>query len=503
MTKSDSSKSTKRKGTRSVSTLTPAQLARKRANDREAQRAIRARTKEHIENLEREIEELRSSHSRDETVRNLLRRNKALEDELHRTRESMGITSGGPRSMYPSGMMVSKGVYATRSHHDAAYHSPSSRSSPMAQGSSDYPSVHDIPPYDSMGSSGEPWSSTVSCTVPSTVSSPSSSGATDELGSAYFPTSAPTSLLDRSGIPSSMNSPTASCLNGKMGYDDMKSVRSRLHPNQCPPHAAGVPPASAVEHVPHVLPRLPGSVESSRHDSLHHWEIPVSVAPPTTHSDALLSGYIQDCRRLVNLAGGQPHPEIIYGPTCPNVRPLVEAHWSVESNMGLGRNPPHPSPPNPLVDLLSAFLDKNGLLRVLERVGSFVLCQRMVAWLIYPAQETHARLGFLAPRPSQQNIAHSQWIDFLFWGPLRDVVLHRQEYATEEFIQLYCTNLRLLNWHGGVAQAFITDHSNGALYLTDAFVHHALEIRNWALGEAFARRYPELREMVAMEPRDF
>lgn len=245
MTKSDSSKSTKRKGkhglvdhnsplayhppnttssgTRSVSTLTPAQLARKRANDREAQRAIRARTKEHIENLEREIEELRSSHSRDETVRNLLRRNKALEDELHRTRESMGITSGGPRSMYPSGMMVSKGVYATRSHHDAAYHSPSSRSSPMAQGSSDYPSVHDIPPYDSMGSSGEPWSSTVSCTVPSTVSSPSSSGATDELGSAYFPTSAPTSLLDRSGIPSSMNSPTASCLNGKMGYDDMKS----------------------------------------------------------------------------------------------------------------------------------------------------------------------------------------------------------------------------------------------------------------------------------------
>jgi len=207
--------------------LTPAQLARKRANDREAQRAIRARTKEHIENLEREIEELRSSHSRDETVRNLLRRNKALEDELHRTRESMGITSGGPRSMYPSGMMVSKGVYATRSHHDAAYHSPSSRSSPMAQGSSDYPSVHDIPPYDSMGSSGEPWSSTVSCTVPSTVSSPSSSGATDELGSAYFPTSAPTSLLDRSGIPSSMNSPTASCLNGKMGYDDMKSGELR------------------------------------------------------------------------------------------------------------------------------------------------------------------------------------------------------------------------------------------------------------------------------------
>lgn len=45
----------RKKGSRSVSTLTPAQLSRKRANDREAQRAIRARTKENTERLEREV----------------------------------------------------------------------------------------------------------------------------------------------------------------------------------------------------------------------------------------------------------------------------------------------------------------------------------------------------------------------------------------------------------------------------------------------------------------
>ena len=78
-------------GTRSVSTLTPSQLARKRANDREAQRAIRARTKEHIERLERELEELKSKQSRDETVQDLLKRNKALEKELRSLRETMGI----------------------------------------------------------------------------------------------------------------------------------------------------------------------------------------------------------------------------------------------------------------------------------------------------------------------------------------------------------------------------------------------------------------------------
>lgn len=53
----------KRKNTssaRGVNSLTPEQLAKKRANDREAQRAIRERTKAQIEGLERRIEELTS-----------------------------------------------------------------------------------------------------------------------------------------------------------------------------------------------------------------------------------------------------------------------------------------------------------------------------------------------------------------------------------------------------------------------------------------------------------
>lgn len=45
---------------RGVAHLTPDQLAKKRANDREAQRAIRERTKGQIETLERKIQELTS-----------------------------------------------------------------------------------------------------------------------------------------------------------------------------------------------------------------------------------------------------------------------------------------------------------------------------------------------------------------------------------------------------------------------------------------------------------
>ncbi|TKX22874.1 hypothetical protein C1H76_4909 [Elsinoe australis] len=57
-----------RAGTRSVSNLSAAQLERKRANDREAQRAIRQRTKDHIESLERKVAEFTGIQEQRERV---------------------------------------------------------------------------------------------------------------------------------------------------------------------------------------------------------------------------------------------------------------------------------------------------------------------------------------------------------------------------------------------------------------------------------------------------
>jgi len=83
-------------GTRSVSTLTPTQLARKRANDREAQRAIRARTKEHIERLERELSEYKTKQT-DDAFQKLIKRNKELEHELSVLRQELCLHQQGGR----------------------------------------------------------------------------------------------------------------------------------------------------------------------------------------------------------------------------------------------------------------------------------------------------------------------------------------------------------------------------------------------------------------------
>ncbi|KAF2737127.1 hypothetical protein EJ04DRAFT_561773 [Polyplosphaeria fusca] len=88
-----------RAGTRSVSTLTSAQLERKRANDREAQRAIRQRTKDHIETLERQVRDLTAQLDTNSSAKlmELMRRNEELEQEnaVLRTRLSHAVTALG------------------------------------------------------------------------------------------------------------------------------------------------------------------------------------------------------------------------------------------------------------------------------------------------------------------------------------------------------------------------------------------------------------------------
>lgn len=65
---------------RGVANLTPEQLARKRANDREAQRAIRERTKNQIDRLNQRIAELESQQPYND-LQVVLREKEAIQAE--------------------------------------------------------------------------------------------------------------------------------------------------------------------------------------------------------------------------------------------------------------------------------------------------------------------------------------------------------------------------------------------------------------------------------------
>lgn len=88
-----SKKKETRAGTRRVTSLSTEQLERKRANDREAQRTIRQRTKEHIERLELQVAELRAKGDKFDEI---VRRNTLLENEIRTLRHQVSMASESP-----------------------------------------------------------------------------------------------------------------------------------------------------------------------------------------------------------------------------------------------------------------------------------------------------------------------------------------------------------------------------------------------------------------------
>ncbi|KAJ5901692.1 hypothetical protein N7495_002220 [Penicillium taxi] len=87
-----------RLGTRKVSQLSAEQLERKRANDREAQRSIRQRTKGRIEQLENEVSALQiqiaEMRPRSDRYDDLLQQNNILEDEVGHLKRQLATVTG-------------------------------------------------------------------------------------------------------------------------------------------------------------------------------------------------------------------------------------------------------------------------------------------------------------------------------------------------------------------------------------------------------------------------
>lgn len=248
-----------------------------------------------------------------------------------------------------------------------------------------------------------------------------------------------------------------------------------------------------MERVPRVLLSVPGN-NLARRPGPSYWEIPVLTSSACCQDDALISGYIADCRRSTDPTGGQPNREVVMGTHNPNVRPLLQAHGHLLGSLGLQGPQAQAGPDYPLINIATSLLDGNGLELPLERVGVFLLLKALIAWLVQPTRDTYTGLRqIFPPQPNQQIIPHPIWMDCILWPHLRSAIIERQViYNTPEFRHVYCTNLRLKNWPAAITEAFTVDFSTGSIYATNEFSEHVWDLRNWGMHENFTRRYPEL-----------
>ncbi|ERF73879.1 hypothetical protein EPUS_05891 [Endocarpon pusillum Z07020] len=453
---------------RGVASLTPEQLAKKRANDREAQRAIRERTKAQIETLEKKIQELTSQQPYQE-LQAVIRQKDAIQaenDDIRRRLESVLsiiqpiVTAHGLTDL------------ATAAQTDGQNQPPTTQQLGLLQGQ--YSDARNGTRSYSEGS-------------PQTLGSPSPNNATAFLQN-FVPPPVARPNPERVWSPidalayQKQNLHHGLDLNDsgeRLGFgfllDGSHHVAKVKQPNQSPREHRTSPSSQS-------YPPLPNSPFTDH--AIAPWAAPCRNVEPTCTLDSFLLGFLQSKRN--EAAQGVPAQRLV-GPSYPSVSSLLNPQ--IES---------HPLS-KVFTDILSTFPTIDALP---QQIAVLYIMFLIMRWQIYPTQENYERLpDWMTPRPSQLFTPHPAWIDYLPWPKMRDKLVEcYHDYAFEDFTLPYTTTLSL-NWPYEPTDALLQSDSE-ELMINPVFERHLRNLSNWSLGPAFARAHPALADVARIKGDD-
>ncbi|KAH8669629.1 hypothetical protein BGZ60DRAFT_375832 [Tricladium varicosporioides] len=456
-----------RGGKRSVTHLSKAQLARKRANDREAQRNIRQRTKEHIENLEKKVKELEETN-RSGSMERVLKRNKELEVEVEALRAQIAahanpVASDSIPSEMPEELLMQQKV-----------------------------SLEWIPEPQASAQ----WPVTVSSHLQSMDSPeiPVSSGAYNSQPTHVYPAAtAPMRYESEDADSKNIFTPTATPVwEDPMAFGNTSQAVSQPTPTWAPFHTAFNQPSRFADLQQSGFtdllnqPTYANTTCWQQQPSIYAWQISTKLKAPVTLVDQLMFGVIHSQRQLA--LHGDVTGEDVIGPSFPSVHLLF--------------NQPGPAkPPSTLTEVMarySAVLSNRGFALIPEKLASFMCMYRFVQWQISPTYQTYQKLhDWQAPRPCQLLTPHPAWMDLPPWGKFREKVIENQaRYDNPEFQSDYATNL-CVNFSHDPMKALIFE--DGQIMVSPLMDQHLSDISNMSMKKPFADKYPEFRDVCRFE----
>ncbi|GES59245.1 bZIP transcription factor [Aspergillus terreus] len=451
---------------RGVANLTPEQLAKKRANDRQAQRAIRERTKAHIDSLEQRVQEL-SSQKPFLDLQAALKQNEAIQAENREIRQALKAMMdiiqplvGKPAEPCNT---VTPNLAATARTTPKV---PSLSATPNFLENSPYPQK--VPTYDN----------TYTESIPS-VGTPSSTHSAPVLGG--------TTSLRREGLSSGTSFRIAfdyqrhNLAHGlDFGSDERMGFNFLLDASHQVPRVDVFRRSSDNLRPGLSAPSMygaPFSQGSGPEPPMTAYATPIRNVPPTCTLDAILLDFLHHRQR--EAAQGVPKQKLV-GPPYPSVSSLLNPEKSVYS---------HPLS-KVFTDILRTFPDISSLP---EQVAVLYAMFLLMRWQIYPTQENYERLPeWLTPRPSQLLTPHPAWMDYLPWPRMRDrVVMSYQDYSFENWFIPFTRTLSV-NWPYEATDCLLSTGDDNELIINPVFERHFRNLNNWSLGPAFAEAYPNL-----------
>ena len=435
---------------RGVANLTPEQLAKKRANDREAQRAIRERTKNTIENLERRIKELESQQPFQE-LQNVIRLRDAVlaeNDDLKRRMQSilsllqpLAASSQGLNGQsrhVPAAHII---ALADGSDLAAATARQSPLPMPLAQAQTQQqqqqqqqvqqqqqqqaPPLYQPPQQTQSAQQPQPLQPAAQLQQSLQPAQQQQQQQPQQPQHAQYDHSFQQHHLHpdlrNNNQPSpTMQRPLSSPSNVPAQHDSRRwSPSSASAPTQY--HSPSQLPQSAyqpdlgpqmdryslhhlVDH--HLKPTSPSSVESRSRDLVPlptnvplYTRLPLNTEPTCT-LDSILGGFEAERQRAAQ--AGTPTASLV-GPPYPSISSLLNPTRAVDS---------HPLS-KVFTDILAKF---PSISDVPEQIAVLYIMFLVMRWHIAPTQENFERLPeWVRPVRSQLEIPHPAWIDHLPW----------------------------------------------------------------------------------------
>ncbi|KIX06414.1 uncharacterized protein Z518_04390 [Rhinocladiella mackenziei CBS 650.93] len=450
---------------RGVASLTPEQLAKKRANDREAQRAIRERTKQQIESLERRIQELTSQQPYQE-LQAVTRQKDAIQaenDEIKRRLASiMSIIQPivGAHGLTELATAAQHNVQAGLAQQNSAFH-------PTTLPHSDA--------YLNSQQNGRPF--TASPNMPQSH--------IETTG--YSPPLGPEDTVENRTWHPSRDALSHQRDNLQRGME-LNDSGERLSFNfllDSIGQRSGTAPPQTIS--PSRRPAYPTLARGLSEQSQAPWTVLPKNVPPTCPLDGLLLNFLHSRRREANQESGI-NP--LLNPTYPSVSSLL--------------NPSGSHRLDPVSQLMTDIISRFPNISDLPEQAAVLFAMFMfMRWLINPTQENYERMPeWLRPTPAQLFTPHPVWIDHVPWPRMRDKVLaHYQDYPFENWFIPFTSDLSV-NWPYDPVDCLISNSEKDDPLMNPAFERHIRRIENWSVGPAFAEAFPTLVDTTRIKPKD-
>ncbi|KAI1447440.1 hypothetical protein F5Y02DRAFT_424545 [Annulohypoxylon stygium] len=494
-------------GSRGVASLTPEQLAKKRANDREAQRAIRERTKNQIEALEKRIHELTSQKPYQE-LQAVIRAKEAVEAENAEIKSRLAVIMSMIQPIL-SGQQV-EGAFNTPPLSNFTNITPT-----PIQPTQRSPSLSNTAAYNvaTPPSTASPASTMADPSWQTQTSQPSPHftqvkmlnqqrqnslhsldlGAGEQLKLDFLLDPSTHVSRIQTGIDGPQDTPEYHHLpmkhdwnaNANAGTDTspIPSRNGNMIENGIPHQQQQQQQQQQQHHRIEYAPHQP-LVDPTTSSSWIGRTAPLKNSAPTCPLDNLLLDFLSERRQRAY--EGVPPREII-GPRYPSVSSLLNPSQSAFS---------HPLS-KVFTDILAAF---PGISSLPERVAVLYYMFLVMRWQVSPTHSNYSLLpAFARPTPAQLSTAHPAWIDHLPFPLMREHLSLNYAGSAETQMPLFddffipFTTTISLNWPYEDTDTLLRSPDGGELLINPVFERHLRRFENWTLGEAFDVAFPRLR----------